>query len=371
MENCQHEGATIGAHYLDGRCQFCVWAPRREQMSVEILDPQPRIVPLERQPGGYWWAEVNSVSPGSRYQYILDGELKRPDPASQFQPGDVHSPSAVIDHSTYQWQDNDWRGVPLRDYIIYELHVGTFTPEGTFDAIIPRLPVLKELGITAVEIMPVSQFPGERNWGYDGVYPFAVQNSYGGPEGLKQLVDACHQQGMAVILDVVYNHFGPEGNYTADFGPYFTETYNTPWGAAINYDDAYSPGVRRFAIDNVLFWLREYHIDALRLDAIHAIYDFGAKHILAEMQEAAAAFAVTRLFPAYLIAESDLNDVRIINPPENGGYGIAAQWSDDFHHSLHTLLTSESQGYYEDFGGLDQMVKALFNELVYHCDSAA
>ncbi|PSN20124.1 malto-oligosyltrehalose trehalohydrolase [filamentous cyanobacterium CCP5] len=357
---------SIGASYLgDGRCRFSVWAPERQEMAVDLLDPQPRQVAMERVPGGYWQAEVDQVVPSCRYRYILDGQLERPDPASQLQPEGVHGPSAVVDHSAHRWQDGDWRGVALQDYVIYELHVGTFTPEGDFDGVIERLPVLKDLGITAVEIMPVAQFPGDRNWGYDGVYPYAVQTSYGGPAGLKRLVDACHQQGLAVILDVVYNHFGPEGNYTADFGPYFTDTYNTPWGSAINYDDAYSQGVRHFAIANALFWLREYHIDALRLDAIHAIYDCGARHVLAEMQDRTDAFATTRAFPAYLIAESDLNDVRVIHSPEKGGHGIAAQWCDDFHHSLHALLTGEGQGYYEDFGRLDQMAKALEDSFVY------
>ncbi len=350
----------VGAHYLgQDRCQFTVWAPLREAVAIELLEPQPRQIPLTPEPEGYWTALADAVPPGTLYQVQLAADLTRPDPASRYQPQGVHGPSQVIDPGAYGWEDEGWKGLPLQDYIIYELHVGTFTSAGTFDAAISRLPKLKELGITAIEIMPVSQFPGDRNWGYDGVYPFAVQDSYGGPEGLKRLVDACHQHGLAVIMDVVYNHFGPEGNYTADFGPYFTDRYNTPWGAGMNFDDAYCDGVRRFMIDNVLMWFRDYHMDALRLDAIHAIYDFGASHILADMKSAAAVLEKTRGIPCYLIAESDLNDVRVINPPEYGGHGIDAQWSDDFHHCLHTLLTGEDLGYYQDFGTPEHLVQVL------------
>jgi maltooligosyltrehalose trehalohydrolase len=365
----------VGANYLgQNRCEFRVWAPLRQQVAVNILSADARLIPLTKEAGGYWSATVEAVSPGTLYEIQLEGDLYRPDPASQYQPQGVHGPSQVVDQQNYQWSDAGWSGKPLQDYIIYELHVGTFTPEGTFEAIIPQLSVLKELGITAIELMPVAQFPGDepggdvsayRNWGYDGTYSFAVQNSYGGPEGLKQLVDACHQQGLAVIMDVVYNHFGPEGNYTADFGPYFTQRYNTPWGSGINFDDAYSDGVRQFVIDNASMWFRDYHIDALRLDAIHAIYDFGATHILADMKAAVSVLEQTRGYPCYLIAESDLNDVRVINPPERGGHGLDAQWSDDFHHALHTLLTGEDVGYYEDFGSPEQLVKALQKGFVY------
>jgi maltooligosyltrehalose trehalohydrolase len=342
-------------------------------VAIELLDAPPRTVPLSPKPGGYWAALIDGVEPGALYQVVLDGDQRWPDPASRSQPKGVHGPSQVVDPNAYVWGDGlqpasgqrAWQGLALADYILYELHVGTFTPEGTFDAIIPRLPVLKELGITAVELMPVAQFPGDRNWGYDGVYPFAVQSSYGGPEGLKRLVDACHQLSLAVVLDVVYNHFGPEGNYTGNFGPYVTPRYTTPWGPAINFDDAYSDGVRDFVLDNVRQWIVDYHIDGLRLDAIHAIYDFSATHILAEMKAVAEPLAEARGYPCYLMAESDLNDRRTIAPPEQGGHGLDAQWSDDFHHSLHTLLTGESGGYYEDFGSPEQWVKALQDGFVY------
>ena len=356
----------VGATYLgNNHCQFTVWAPLLEKVAVEIVAPQKRLIPMEPQGRGYWQTTASDIVPGTLYLYQLEEKTTRPDPASYFQPQGVHDCSQVVDHSRFNWKDGDWAGIPLENLIIYELHVGTFASEGEFTAIIPRLPQLKELGINALELMPVAQFPGERNWGYDGVYPFAVQDSYGGVDGLKQLVDACHQSGIAVILDVVYNHFGPEGNYTRDFAPYFTDKYQTPWGSAINFDDAHSDGVRNFFIENALYWFREYHIDALRLDAIHAIYDFSAKHFLTELAEKVNEFSQQQGRQFYLIAESDLNDSRIINPKELGGYGIDAQWSDDFHHSLHTLLTKEQQGYYRDFGDCQHLAKALRESFVY------
>lgn len=355
----------VGAAYLGGdRCEFTVWAPDKQSVSLEILSPAPQTVSLTKGDRGYWRAVV-TTPPDTRYGYRIDGGELRPDPASHFQPEDVHGPSAVVDHSAYLWGDRDWQGLPLADYVIYELHVGTFSPEGTFEAIVPRLADLKALGVTAIELMPVAQFPGDRNWGYDGVYPYAVQTSYGGPEGLKKLVDACHQAGIAVVLDVVYNHFGPEGNYTAEFGPYFTEQYRTPWGSAINFDHAHSDGVRNFFIQNALHWFRDYHIDALRLDAIHAIYDFGAKHFLQELAEATALLSQAEGRPRYLIAESDLNDVRVIRPRDLGGYGLDAQWSDDFHHALRTVLTDENIGYYADFGRCEQLATAMEESFVY------
>ncbi|MDP5337215.1 MAG: malto-oligosyltrehalose trehalohydrolase [Nodularia sp. (in: cyanobacteria)] len=354
----------IGAHYLGkGVCEFTVWGPHLETVSLEIVSPDQRLLPM-RQQGGYWQVIARDIEPGTLYFYQLNGNESRPDPASNFQPLDVHSPSQVINHS-FVWSDRNWSGIALETMIMYELHVGTFTLEGTLAAIIPRLADLRDLGINAIEIMPVAQFPGDRNWGYDGVYPFAVQNSYGGPNQLKQLVDACHQQGIAVILDVVYNHFGPEGNYTSCFAPYFTETYHTPWGSAINFDDAYSYDVRQFFIQNALYWLGEFHIDALRLDAIHAIYDFGAKHFLAELAENVAILSQQLGRKLYLIAESDLNDPRIIRPAELGGYGIDAQWSDDFHHSLYSLLTGDRTGYYADFGKCEHLAKAYKDSFVY------
>ncbi|MDY6783825.1 MAG: malto-oligosyltrehalose trehalohydrolase [Cyanobacteriota bacterium] len=359
----------IGANYLgDNRCEFTVWSPIRENVAVQIEAPKPRLLPLQKDERGYWRATATDIPLGTRYRYQLAEDTLRPDPASYCQPNGVHQASQVVEFDSYTWQDANWQNLPLEDYIAYELHVGTFTPEGTFEGIIPYLSHLKDLGINAIELMPIAQFPGDRNWGYDGVYPFAVQQSYGGIEGLQHLVDACHDQGFAVILDVVYNHFGPEGNYTANFGPYFTANYRTPWGSAINFDDAYSDGVRNFCIENALFWLREFHIDALRLDAVHAIYDFGAEHFLKELAERVETLSQQQNRPYYLIAESDLNDTRIIRPQKLGGYGIDAQWSDDFHHSLHTLLTGESSGYYEDFGRCEQFAKVLKEGYAYTWD---
>jgi maltooligosyltrehalose trehalohydrolase len=320
---------------------------------------------MVRDEAGYWQCTAEHTPTGSRYMYVLDGMIDRPDPASHFQPQGVNGPSEVVDHSAFQWTDAEWQPRSLEDMVIYELHVGAFTPEGTFQAIIPRLTALRELGVTAIELMPVSQFSGERNWGYDGVYPYAVQNSYGGPNRLKALVDAIHSEGLMAILDVVYNHVGPEGNHFRDFGPYFTEKYRTPWGDAINYDDAYSLHVRDFFIDNALFWLHQYHFDALRLDALHGIYDQSAKHFIQELVERVASLSRRSGRKKYLIGESDLNDVRLIRPIRSGGYGLDAQWSDDFHHSLHSLLTGEQNGYYEDFGRLEQLAKAYKEGFVY------
>jgi maltooligosyltrehalose trehalohydrolase len=307
---------------------------------------------------------VQGVKPGTRYFYRLDGNTERPDPASKFQPEGVHGPSQVIDPH-FVWEELHWSGIPFSHYVLYELHVGTFTAQGTFDAIVPHLDELKDLGITSIEIMPVAQFPGDRNWGYDGVYPGAVQNSYGGPEGLKRLIDACHQRGLAVTLDVVYNHLGPEGNYLCDFGPYFTDRYHTPWGAAINFDGPDSDAVRRFFIENALSWVTEFRLDALRLDAVHGIFDFSALHFLQELAAAVHEQAERLNRRIYVIAESDLNDVRLVSSPELGGYGLDAQWNDDFHHALHTLLTGERTGYYEDFGRIQDLAKAFAEGFVY------
>ncbi|MFH7030817.1 MAG: malto-oligosyltrehalose trehalohydrolase [Heteroscytonema crispum UTEX LB 1556] len=354
----------IGAHYLgDGNCEFRVWAPNAAKVTVKIVSPQEQLLSMQQE-GGYWQVTANNIHPGTLYFYQLNDAETRPDPASTFQPQGVHGPSQVIDRN-FTWNDSNWSGVPLESMIIYELHVGTFTPSGTFEAIIPRLKDLRELGVNAIEIMPVAQFPGDRNWGYDGVYPFAVQDSYGGTQGLKRLVNAAHQEGIAIILDVVYNHFGPEGNYMSHFAPYFTQTYRTPWGSAINFDDAHSFDVRNFFLQNALYWLQEHHIDALRLDAIQAIYDLGAKHFLAELAENVASLSSQQRRKIYLIAESDLNDVKIIRPPELNGYGLDAQWSDDFHHSLHALLTGDNIGYYQDFGKCEDLAKAYRDTFVY------
>ncbi len=357
---------AIGARYqTDGSCSFSVWAPLCEEVHLDLLAPIAREVPMERDEGGCWTARNIEAPPGTRYRYLLDRNLRRPDPASFFQPEGVHGPSETVDHSSFAWHDSSWRGRDLESLIIYELHVGAFTPEGTFDSIIARLDDLAHMGITAIELMPVGQFPGCRNWGYDGAGPFAAQNSYGGPEGLKRLVNACHLRGLAVILDVVYNHLGPEGNYLRDFGPYFTDRYQTPWGQAVNFDGPWSDGVRAFFLENARSWFELFHIDALRLDAVHAVCDFSARHILQQLAEQTEEMSQAAGRPLYLIAESDLNDPRMITPLAQNGMGMGAQWSDDFHHCLHTLLTGERDGYYADFGSPDQLARALREGFVY------
>ena len=361
-----HRSLPLGASLLpDIRCHFLVFAPSAETVEVRLLSPGERVVLLERDDLGYHHGVVGGVKAGARYLYRLDGGKELPDPASRFQPQGVHGPSMVIDPDAFSWMGLKWRGIPLSSYILYEIHVGTYTPEGTFDAVIPRLDSLVELGITAVELMPVSQFPGTRNWGYDGVFPFAVQESYGGPEGLKRLVDACHLRSLAVVLDVVYNHLGPEGNYLSDFGPYFSDRYRAPWGSAVNFDGPFSDEVRRFFQENALYWLREFHVDALRLDAIHGIMDFSASPFLSELAGAVRDLRKEEGRMIYLIPESDLNDARIVTPRDEGGYGLDAQWSDDFHHALHTLLTEERDGYYGDFGGIGHLGRAFTDGFVY------
>ncbi len=351
-----HFYLDIGARTQDGTTCFRVWAPSATSVAVELVDAGAPKSTLQRN-GEYFEGEFPAKA-GDRYWYWLDGTVRLPDPASRSQPDGVHGASQVIDHS-FHWSDKLWRGIALEKYIFYELHVGTFTPEGTFDGAISRLDYLCELGITAVELMPVAQFPGERNWGYDGTFLFAPQNSYGGPDGLKRLVDACHVRGLAVTLDVVYNHLGPEGNYLHAFGPYFTDRYRTPWGDAVNFDGPDSDQVRHYFIANALYWITEFHVDALRLDAIHGIYDFSALHILQELTEAVHRTGITVGRHVHVIAESDLNDVRVINPTAVGGYGLDAQWNDDFHHALRTLLTGDRSGYYKDFGLFSHLVKGF------------
>lgn len=360
-----------GAVYLgDGRTRFTVWAPAAQTVELRLLWPDERVLPMERTAGDYFAVTVEGVEPGALYLYRLDEQKDRPDPASRYQPQDVHGPSQVVS-ADFEWSDACWFGPSLDQYILYELHVGTFTPEGTFDAVIPHLNDLRELGITAIELMPVAQFPGFRNWGYDGVFPYAVQASYGGPDGLKRLVDASHQVGLAVVLDVVYNHLGPEGNYLWDFGPYFTDRYRTPWGSAINFDGPHSDDVRRFFVENALYWITEFHVDALRLDAVHAIYDRSPVPFLQELARAIHERASQLGRRVHAIAESDLNDSRIIRCPKLGGYGVDAQWCDDFHHALHTLLTGESTGYYQDYGSIAQLAKSFRDGYVFTGEHSA
>ena len=345
-----HRGATV---QRDG-VAFCVWAPKAREVAVVVNGAEHALARSDSEAGG-WETTVAGVRVGDRYGFRVNGGDIRPDPTSRSQPDGLHGLSAVVDPTAFQWRDAKWGGVTLTDFVIYEVHTGTFTPEGTFDAIIPRLPELLALGITAIELMPVAEFPGDRNWGYDGVLLYAPHHSYGGPEGLRRLVDAAHAHGIGVVLDVVYNHVGPEGNYLDEFGPYFTEVYRTPWGRAVNYDGPGSDGVRRWAHDNALYWISEFHVDALRLDAVHGIFDFGALAFLEELSDEVHALGRALGRKVQLLAESDLNDPRLVTSPEQGGYGLDAQWADDFHHTLHATLTGESEGYYRDFRGIATM----------------
>jgi maltooligosyltrehalose trehalohydrolase len=342
-------GVPLGARLLqDGRCEFRVWAPDLAKVELHIVAPDDRRVPLTKSDDGYHEATVEGCPEGTRYFYVLNGGDERPDPASRHQPDGVHEASAVMG-SDFAWNDDGWTGVALDEYVVYELHVGTFTDEGTFDAVIPRLDALKDLGVTVVELLPVAQFPGERNWGYDGVYVNAAQASYGGPRALKRLVDACHQRGLAIVLDVVYNHLGPEGNYLGQYGPYFTDRYKTPWGLALNFDGPHSDHVRWLFIHNALQWIDEFHFDGLRVDAVHAIVDHSAEPFLQDLNVAVHERAQKLGRRVYSIAESDLNDPRVITPASEMGLDFDSQWADDYHHSLHTLLTGEQDGYYAGF----------------------
>jgi maltooligosyltrehalose trehalohydrolase len=325
-------------------------------VEVVLLDPE-RSRSLEPREDGFFCADVDDAPPGTAYAFRLDRGAPRPDPASRWQRDTVHGPSVVFDAAPLAAGRPRWAGRPLEELVLYEIHVGTFTPEGTLEAAEERLPALAALGVTAVELMPLAQFPGARNWGYDGVQPFAVQNAYGGPASLFAFVDACHREGLSVFLDVVYNHLGPEGNYLAEFGPYFSSRHRTPWGEAINFDGPDSDGVRRYFLENAMWWMEEVGCDGLRLDAVHAIVDTSARPFLAELAEAADALAERLGRPCILVAESDRNDPRVVRRRGEGGLGLHAQWNDDFHHALHVALTGETQGYYADFVGVPDLVK--------------
>jgi maltooligosyltrehalose trehalohydrolase len=352
----------------DGSTRFCVWAPSARQVRLRLEDAKGVLTPSflmdrpsqdETLVSGYHEITLPDIATGQRYRFHLDGGDPRPDPCSLWQPDGPAGPSAVYAPEDFNWTDQQWRGVARGDLVLYELHIGTFTPAGTFEAAIDRLNDLVELGVTAIEIMPVGQFPGDRNWGYDGTLIYAAQNSYGGPAGLQKLVDAAHARGIAVILDVVYNHLGPEHCYVREFGPYFTDKYKTPWGSAINYDDRHCDPVRAWVLDNARMWLEEFHLDGLRLDAVHAIFDLGAKHILREIAELADEVQARQSRHTHVIAESDLNDPRLLLNPERGGFALDAQWSDDFHHAIHALLTNESRGYYVDYGEAKHVASVL------------
>ncbi len=346
-------GCALGASYQDGVTTLSVWAPEQRRLDVSIVRAAgaPDIRPLSRQAQGYWSGTFDDLPPGTLYRYRLDGPepLVFPDPASRFQPQGVHGPSQVIDPAAFAWTDDAWRVPRLEDLVVYELHVGTFTEAGTFDAARERLDFLVRLGITAIELMPVGDFPGCRNWGYDGAAIFAPARCYGTPASLRALVDAAHARGLAVILDVVYNHFGPDGAYAAAFSPYyFTDRHQSPWGRGINFDDAHSEAVRRFFIENALHWVREYHVDGLRLDATHAIIDDSTPHFLAQLTSAVRAEGGRDVL---VIAEDHRNLVSLLRPVERGGFGLDAVWADDFHHQARVHTAHDREGYYAAFTG--------------------
>jgi maltooligosyltrehalose trehalohydrolase len=342
---------------------FSVWAPQRQQVELVLADAR---TPMHRVADGWWAVEVPGAGHGTDYAFALDAGPPRPDPRSPWQPHGIHAMSRLVDHAAFDWHDGNWRPPPVESGIIYELHVGTFTPTGTFESAIERLDHLGQLGVTHVELMPVQEFSGDRGWGYDGVDLYAPHHAYGGPDGLKRLVDACHARGLAVLLDVVYNHLGPAGNYLGEFAAeYFTDRYTTPWGQALNLDSRGSDEVRRFICDNALMWLRDYHVDGLRLDAVHALVDLSAMHLLEQLAVQVDRLAADLGRAIVLIAESDRNDPRLLRPRTLGGFGLDAQWNDDFHHSLHVALSGERHGYYADFNGLSDVATALCNGFVY------
>lgn len=358
-------GKKVGAEYVgNGKCHFRIWSPFAKSLEIVFEDGKEPAT-LQKDTFGYWEATLSGVHPGDLYKVRLDNQEEFPDPSSRSQPMGVHSWSKIVDTSAYTWNDDNRKIRELKDMIIYELHVGTFTPQGSFKAILEKLDHLEDLGVNTLELMPISQFPGDRNWGYDGVFPYAAQESYGGPNALQAFVDTCHQRGFSVILDVVYNHLGPEGNYLTKFGPYFTDKYHTPWGSAINFDDEHSDHVRNFFIQNALMWLEDFHFDGLRLDAIHEIIDLGAHHFLKELSEEVDKLERKTGHHYILIAESDLNDSRIVSDYKVGGYGLEGQWVDDFHHAVHTILTGEEAGYYKDYGKMECLAKTFKQAFIY------
>ncbi len=343
--------------------RFTVWAPEAAAVEVEVDGNRHAMTTAAER--GWWEAEIDGVGPGSRYWFSVDGSELRPDPRSPSQPDGVDGASAVVDHGAFAWTDKAWRGFDLGSAVLYELHIGTFSDAGTFDGAIAHLDHLVDLGIDAVEVLPIAEFAGDRGWGYDGVDLYAPHHAYGGPDGFMRFVDACHGRGIGVILDVVYNHLGPAGNHLATFGPYFTDHHQTNWGQGVNVDGPWSDDVRAWIVDNAHHWLVDHHVDGLRLDAVHAIRDDSAVHILERLADAVDEMAGTVDRPLWLIAESDLNDPRFVRPSEIGGYGLDSAWADEWHHALHAALTGERDGYYEDFGSLDDLAVALRQAWVY------
>ena len=357
---------NVGAIHRDGRSSFRLYAPDAAAADLVLPDRAHERRAMNRVDGGYFELRATDLPPGTRYLLQTDAmDEARPDPASLWQPLGVHGYSVLVDADLFSRKQPDWRGLRLRDMVIYELHVGTFSAAGTFDGVAEHLPALLELGVNAIELMPVNQFPGARNWGYDGVYWRAAQSSYGGPEGLVRLIDAAHEQGIAVLIDAVFNHLGPEGNYLPQFGPYFTNKHPTPWGPAINLDDRGADGVRELILASAKTWLVDYGADGLRLDAVHALKDQSATHILEELSEACARWSEQVGRPLTLIGECDLNDPRFVRPRAKGGLGLDGQWVDEYHHALRAYLTNETRGYYSDFGSAEVIERVLRDGYAY------
>jgi maltooligosyltrehalose trehalohydrolase len=371
-----------GATVVDGGVRFSVWAPAVSAVAVRLFDADGRPTAehaLADHGKGVFEATVPGVAAGADYAFVLAGDAgvggalgdAVPDPVSRWQPRGVHGPSRVVDPRAFHWADAEWRGLEMADLVLYEVHVGTFSPEGTFEGAIPYLHELRDLGVTAIELMPVAEFPGRRNWGYDGVHAYAAQSSYGGPTGLRRLVDAAHRRGLAVFLDVVYNHTGPEGSVLHRYGPYFTERYHTPWGRGFNTDGPDSDEVRRYFVDNALHWVTDYHVDGLRFDATDQIFDSSPAHLLEEIVGAVHAQAAQLGRRALCVAETEANDPRWLRGADCGGFGFDGQWNDDFHHAVRVALTGEARGYYADFDGVPSVAKALRHRFVYNGDYSA
>jgi maltooligosyltrehalose trehalohydrolase len=354
----------VGANYQDGTCDFVVWAPNHKQVTLLLVGQNQRFG-MQRLEGGYWTCTAQNIASDTLYTYQLDKGMQKPDPASHFQPQGVFGPSAVVDHASFKWDDQRWRGLNLGDMVFYELHVGAFTPEGTFNAAVSRIGELADLGFSAVELMPISQFSGKRNWGYDGVFPFAVQNSYGTPNDLKSLVNECHRQEVALFLDCVYNHLGPEGNGLNDFAPYFPNSRMGLWGPKVNLDGFQSEGVRNFFLENALYWLSQYHVDGIRIDAVFSMADRSPVHFLGELNDAVKLYSDKVGKKCHLIAESGCNFPQVLAPSQQGGFGFDGQWLDDFQHALFALLTGEREGYYRYYGSLRDVAEALTDAYVY------
>ena len=354
----------IGANYYQKECEFLVWAPGQSKVSL-VLPEKNQVLKMDPEKNGYWRLVINNIEPKTRYMFRLEDDISRPDPSSHYQPDGVFGPSLIMDHSSFSWKDANWHGINFEEMIIYEIHTGTFSASGTFAGVTEKASEFSELGVNAVELMPISQFSGARNWGYDAVFPFAVQNTYGGPDELKVLVNEFHSKGIAVILDVVYNHLGPEGSILKYFGPYFLVNQVTPWGASINFDGVNSSQVRNFFFENAIYWFKNYHIDALRLDAVFAILDKSPSHFLKELSEKVEDFSKTISKKLVLVGENGNIDSKLLQPRNESGYGLDALWHDDFHHSLHGLLTGEKNSYYNNFGSLGKFIEVLNQNYFY------